>query len=114
MMDSGCDDFIFKPIKEFIILEKIEEHLGVRFIYEDKYLDKTDNEIKERKIISHRDFTQLPAEWKTEMIRAAESLDQDSLIRLNKQIEVTHPDLTAVISNWIDKFEYYKIIELIS
>lgn len=31
----GCDDFIRKPCQEEVILEKIAEHLGVRYLYDE-------------------------------------------------------------------------------
>jgi CheY-like chemotaxis protein len=31
---SGCDDFVRKPFREQIILEKIAQHLGVSYLYE--------------------------------------------------------------------------------
>ena len=36
----GCDDFIRKPCQEHVILEKMAEYLGVRYIYEDEYEDE--------------------------------------------------------------------------
>jgi PAS domain S-box-containing protein len=34
ILDAGCDDFVAKPFRESALFAKIEEHLGVRFLYE--------------------------------------------------------------------------------
>jgi PAS domain S-box-containing protein len=36
VLEVGCDDFIRKPLKAERLLHEIAEHLGVRYIYEDK------------------------------------------------------------------------------
>jgi signal transduction histidine kinase/CheY-like chemotaxis protein len=35
VMATGCDDFVRKPIREALLLDKIAQHLGVRYLYED-------------------------------------------------------------------------------
>lgn len=34
-LKMGCDDFVRKPLQETVLLEKIADHLGVRYIYSD-------------------------------------------------------------------------------
>jgi signal transduction histidine kinase/DNA-binding NarL/FixJ family response regulator len=34
IMATGCDDFVRKPIREALLLGKIAQHLGVRYLYE--------------------------------------------------------------------------------
>ncbi|HEU4324337.1 MAG TPA: GAF domain-containing protein [Roseiflexaceae bacterium] len=36
ILSAGCDDFVSKPVRETLVFEKIAEHLGVRFVYEDE------------------------------------------------------------------------------
>ena len=35
ILAAGCDDFAAKPFRESIIFDKLREHLGVRFTYDD-------------------------------------------------------------------------------
>jgi signal transduction histidine kinase/CheY-like chemotaxis protein len=35
VLSTGCDDFVGKPFREQVILEKMAKHLGVRYLYED-------------------------------------------------------------------------------
>jgi CheY-like chemotaxis protein len=35
ILASGCDDFVAKPFRESTIFEKLAEHLGAAFVYED-------------------------------------------------------------------------------
>jgi CheY-like chemotaxis protein len=39
ILEVGCNDFVRKPFQEQMILEKIAEHLGVRYVYADDDLD---------------------------------------------------------------------------
>ncbi|WP_083619103.1 response regulator, partial [Planktothrix serta] len=34
---AGCNDWISKPFKEEVLLEKIQEHLGVEYVYQESY-----------------------------------------------------------------------------
>jgi signal transduction histidine kinase/ActR/RegA family two-component response regulator len=36
VLSEGCDDFVRKPARESVIFQKLVEHLGVRFVYEDE------------------------------------------------------------------------------
>ncbi|GAB4194495.1 MAG: hypothetical protein OHK0022_10540 [Roseiflexaceae bacterium] len=36
ILSAGCDDFVSKPVRETLVFDKIAEHLGVRFVYEDE------------------------------------------------------------------------------
>ena len=35
VFDAGCDDFMRKPFKEFEAFDKIKEHLGVEYVYQE-------------------------------------------------------------------------------
>ncbi|MBX7221844.1 MAG: response regulator [Blastocatellia bacterium] len=34
ILEAGCDDFVAKPYREAIIIDKMAEHLGVKFLFE--------------------------------------------------------------------------------
>ncbi|HAG82871.1 MAG TPA: hypothetical protein DCL61_17345 [Cyanobacteria bacterium UBA12227] len=35
ILSAGCDDFIYKPFREAVLLDKIAHHLGVRYLYKE-------------------------------------------------------------------------------
>jgi CheY-like chemotaxis protein len=37
-LSIGCDDFVAKPFQANLIFEKISQHLGIEFVYEDESL----------------------------------------------------------------------------
>ena len=41
VMNAGCDDFVSKPVRLGEIVKKLEQHLGVRFIYAEQSREVT-------------------------------------------------------------------------
>ena len=39
MLASGCDDFVGKPFKREFLLDKLAQHLGVRYVWEEEAVD---------------------------------------------------------------------------
>ena len=39
MLASGCDDFVGKPFKREMLLDKLAQHLGVRYVWEEEPVD---------------------------------------------------------------------------
>jgi PAS domain S-box-containing protein len=35
VLSAGCDDFVRKPVRESVVFEKITQHLGVQFVYDE-------------------------------------------------------------------------------
>jgi len=56
MFSAGCNDFINKPFRESELFNKLTEHLGVAYIYEELKASKEKVLIKER-------LLKLPKEW---------------------------------------------------
>jgi CheY-like chemotaxis protein len=112
MRAAGCDDFVRKPFREAKIFEKMNRHLGIRFVYE-KTLKSEKPERWEQNVLTADAIADLPVEWKTEMKQAIESFDHDQMVALIGKIQSQHQDLANALRQWIDVYEYYKIMELL-
>jgi len=113
-LKAGCDDFIAKPFKESEIFEKMQKHLGVKYIYEDSIQDKAPDTIKpgQQKITSET-MKEIPTIWKKGMIQAIQHVDLQKIQGLIDQISERNRALASAIQQNIDQFEYEKLLEVL-
>jgi two-component system sensor histidine kinase/response regulator len=115
-LSAGCDDFVHKPFQEHELLEKMAEHLGVRYLYdaidaisEDKVTNATiaiDVADVERALIA------MPTHWIQQLHQAATSADADIILQLLKQVPPVHYTLANTIAALTDDFRFSTIMEL--
>jgi PAS domain S-box-containing protein len=107
ILESGCNDLIPKPVEESILLQKINEYLGVEYIYQ--------NSPTEPLIcnLNHLDISQINTIYLLELKEAIESLDLTSMDQIIAKIQQEDQQLAKSIKNMLEQFEYVKILELI-
>ena len=106
--ESGCDDFVDKPVAENIIFDKIAQHLGVRYVYH-----TTVAPTKKRYNLSGDRLQVMSEGWIEQIEQAAASLDTELLTVLFGQIPPEHSDLTAALQKLVDNFDFDKILRAI-
>ncbi len=124
ILSAGCDDFMHKPFREEVLWEKIAQHLGVRYLYEESEVkedrrerpssERTDNRQDAnptQSLDSH--LSQMPREWVEELHRAALKCLDHEIIRLCEQIPETDAPLANTLRDWADNFLFDRVIELI-
>ncbi|MCT7984890.1 PAS domain-containing protein [Laspinema sp. A4] len=116
VLEAGCDDFASKPFREDVIFQKMAEHLGVRYLYE---------EILPADVSSHSPSVPgecltvseclqgMSPEWKTQLYQAASELDDEAIASLITQIPDSHTALATPLTNLVTQLRFDKIIELI-
>ncbi len=113
---AGCDDFVGKPFREEVLLEKVSQHLGVVYICEEKAQNKEDITQKTQAILTSTDikhyFSQMSAEWVVELHNAAALGSDDLVLELIAQIPQENAPLIAALSALVNEFQFEKIIEL--
>jgi signal transduction histidine kinase len=110
-MAMGCNDFISKPFQEEVLLEKIAEHLGVRYLY-DSSEPSWQESAKENRIISGEDLKIMPDQWHRDLNRAAIMGDDENIFALIEQIPDEHGDLKAVLKDLVDDFRFEILVNL--
>jgi two-component system sensor histidine kinase/response regulator len=113
-----------KPFREEVLWEKIAQHLGVRYLYEESEVkedrrgrpssERTDNSQDAnptQSLDSH--LSQMPREWVEELHRAALKCLDHEIIRLCEQIPETDAPLANTLRDWADNFLFDRVIELI-
>ncbi|WP_035992596.1 CHASE2 domain-containing protein [Leptolyngbya sp. KIOST-1] len=110
----GCDDFLRKPLQETLLLSKISEHLGVRYIYEKNCLQPADE--PNVSLASAQELADLLAEMPSDWIQqlhdcAIRGIDK-VILSLIQQIPANLAPLTIALTHWAENFLFDEIIFL--
>ncbi|MFB2834853.1 PAS domain S-box protein [Floridanema evergladense] len=110
ILSTGCDDFVRKPFQEQELLEKISNHLGVKYIYEQEEIKDAAVPVKNESLTSC--LQKMPIAW-TENLHYAAAQGSDTLIlELIKQIPQELSVLSSTLRNLVDNFQFEQIMEL--
>ncbi len=112
---SGCDDFIRKPFREADLFDKIAQHLGVRYVYDqDQAVEsKAELEAGYPKGLIPVALAKLPAEVLTALHQATVQGDFDQILILIEQIRAQDQPLAAILADLAHKFDFVQILQLI-
>ena len=122
VLAAGCDDFVRKPFQEQVIFDKIAQHLGVRYIYENSVQGASNALVEPGHpqsgpltdgpwAIADRLAT-MPLEWILHLQEAAIRVDADWILQLLDQIPPVHAALHDKLAALTQQFEFDEIIEL--
>ena len=105
-----------KPFQVDILFTKMEELLGVRYIYEESIPAKLNTET-ESKIISNNQsvelqLSQMPSEWVEKIYDAANECCDDKILQLSEEMPVEFSSAAQSITALAKDFLFDEIIEL--
>ncbi|QQE65653.1 histidine kinase [Leptolyngbya sp. BL0902] len=109
---SGCDRFLRKPLRENDLLEAIQQHLGVRYLYADP-TPSTDPGPSASLLPGspNLDCTGLPADWVAELYKAAMVANSQALYALLEALPHDRQPLALTLRRWVEDFRCDKIVE---
>lgn len=114
VLSAGCDDFVAKPFREQVILEKIEQYLGVRYSYDECTTYNLENGKSNSSFyIDAADFQWMPLDWVNKLYNAADAVNNDRIFQLLANIPDEHNNLSKAIAHLVNNFRCDKIIDLI-
>ncbi|MBD2108713.1 hybrid sensor histidine kinase/response regulator [Nodosilinea sp. FACHB-13] len=106
----GCDDFIRKPVKEHVIFDKLTEHLGIVFVYEDTPLPTN---FPSSAPLQFAALQVMPADWLQRLKQAATIAKPGAIMDLIGQIPSHEPVLAAELRRMVDQYQLEAIIHLV-
>ncbi len=116
VLESGCDDFVRKPFREEEIIEKLEQYLGVRFLYEEPADFQEDEPASREEVTPSHSLefymSKMPADWVALMYQAARECSDDKIHRLIEEIPPENDPLAQALSNLADNFMFHEILEV--
>jgi DNA-binding response OmpR family regulator len=107
VLEDGCDDFVRKPFREAAIFEKLTQHLGVEFIYEENGKAPSPRVAPE---LTADSFTQASPEWIARLHHAASMADYEASLSLIDEIRPTDDDLADALHNLVVEFRFDRIL----
>jgi signal transduction histidine kinase/CheY-like chemotaxis protein len=109
VLATGCDDFVCKPFLEAVILEKMTQYLGVRYLYEDSQpavVERDNYALKAESLLV------MPPEWIEQLQQAALRTDEQQIFSLLQQIPQANAALADALTEAVNNFRIDKIIDL--
>ncbi len=113
-LTAGCDDFVRKPIQEAVIFEKMAEHLGIRYIYEQSTQSSSGHQGASQSILNPQALAVMPSEWVAQLYQAATQVDDELVLNLISQIPDEKVELADGLTNLVNNYRFDQIIALIS
>lgn len=124
VLAAGCNDFVRKPFREAVILEKMAEHLGVQYIYADSDTKTPALDPKATASSSLPDNqwdsdglkeileSVMPIEWLQQLHQSAILGSDRQLLQLIEQIPDAYAPLAKTLVDWVNNFQFDQLINL--
>ncbi|MEG4395277.1 PAS domain S-box protein [Microcoleus sp. BROC3] len=124
ILSAGCDDFVAKPFREQVILEKMAKYLGVRYVY-DRETSLSSDAVASGEVfratqtadlaftLNASFFEAMPAEWVDELYSAADAVDNERIFRLLLSIPPINASFRSALADLANNFRCDRIIDLI-
>jgi len=112
VLSAGCDDFLRKPFRDEQIFKALEQHLGVRYIYEE-IASPSENKAQQEEVLMAENLQALSPEIQRQLRQAVISASKKEITAVVAAIETENPALSEAIATCFHNFEYDKILHLI-
>jgi two-component system sensor histidine kinase/response regulator len=114
-LEQGADDFLSKPFREAVLLEKIRARLSVEYVYE----DETASEAPARSTaqlpeVNAHALAQLPVEVIAHLREVTLNGDTDRLRELLHQVAERDEALAKSLLRLVDRYDYDALIRLLT
>ncbi|OLP18047.1 hypothetical protein BST81_13525 [Leptolyngbya sp. 'hensonii'] len=113
VMAAGCDDIIRKPFQEDVLLAKIAEHLGVRYLYAEKSgIEVNRTDAIQPLVLNSESLRVMPDSWINQLYRASSGCSKRQVSQLIAQIPTAHVDLAHALGDLMNNFNFEEIMQL--
>jgi CheY-like chemotaxis protein len=116
ILSEGCDAYIRKPFQERELLDTIEQHVGVEFVYQtSSSTQPTEPGIK----ISRKEndlfkaLEQYPPSLLDNLERATVIGDMDRILAVLKTIEGDEPEIASELTTLAEEYNHDRILAII-
>jgi len=105
------DDWVYKPFREMEILDKLEKHLGVQFIYQPSAGSAAAaGKAPEKAALTPADLAVLPVEWLREFSRMLQTGWSAQLIDWIGRIPSEHAHLAGSLADLVRVHQFDRLI----
>jgi len=115
-LQADCNDYVTKPFQVETLFAKMEEYLGVRYVYADDQpqLSRTtqpETSVNVNQLTPER-LSVMPLSWIERLSEAAQLCDDEEIVSLIEQIPPDETLLITTLSHLAHNFQFYPIIQL--
>jgi CheY-like chemotaxis protein len=108
IFEAGCDDFVVKPYRTATILEKLSQHLGVRYLYEEAApVARTVPEL------TPADLAPLPRPVTQQLQQALVHGDRDEALRIVDAIHDSNEAVAQTLRSLVERYRFDEILHLV-
>ena len=113
ILAAGCDDYLRKPFRQEELLQLLQKHLGLRFVYEE------DEQTTQREVAQQAEeitlpapevLTALPAAWLSQLKQGVEEVDVQLLLSVIEQIREHDAAIADALAQLVENFEYDELL----
>lgn len=110
IIEAGCDDVIHKPVQSHEIFETMAQHLGARYIYEEK--DQV--AVTDSTTLTVEMMAGLPTHLREALRRPAQYLDASATNKVVERIRSNHPETAEGLQSLVEEFSFDQIMRLLN
>ncbi|MEQ8385031.1 MAG: PAS domain S-box protein [Coleofasciculus sp. A1-SPW-01] len=115
-LEAGCNDYVTKPFQVETLFAKMEEYLGVRYVYagDQPQLSRTtqpETSVQGNQLTPER-LSVMPLSWIEMLSEAAQLCDDEEIFSLIEQIPPEETLLITTLSHLAHNFQFDPIIQL--
>jgi CheY-like chemotaxis protein len=110
VLSAGCDDFVRKPVREAVVFEKIAQHLGVRFIYDEPQIGFS---AALHSVLAPALLAALPEDWVASLRQAVLGADLERVKLLVNQIRERDGILADRLGQLANDFQIDQLMQLV-
>jgi signal transduction histidine kinase/CheY-like chemotaxis protein len=108
ILAKGCDDFLRKPVKKDLVFEKLRQHLGIVFVYQDT--PESQDSPPALADLNIEALAQIPLEQLQTLKTAAIVAKPGPLLELIEEILPSDLALTTTLKEMVHRYEFEAII----
>lgn len=113
VLSMGCDDFVRKPFQDSTIFQKLQQHLGVQYVYENQQIDSIPTTVTNTSTQSiFERLSQQPHDWRQRLYQASSLADAEWVSQLIKDMSPMDVQLATSLATLVEEFRCDLIAEL--
>lgn len=112
ILKAGCNDFLPKPFRSEVLLEKMAKYLGIRYVYADNSLSKFEH--YQALELTPENLNVMSQEWIKKLHQAAAAVDDQLIMELVQELPENHINLANSLIDLVNNFRLdiiFKITE---
>lgn len=109
ILNIGCDDYMSKPFRYDELFNKIEQHLGVNFVYDYSVAESVETIPQENVSLSNA-LPSLDADTQRQLKEAAAAYSMDKVLVVAQHIADNQPSLAQELTRLAKDFDFAKIL----